>query len=169
MTPSKLPNRESGPQNQPRAKVAVSVLAGKRASMGGILVSGLEFDCKFSMLFSFSGFAVGSGPAVPKLQALIQRPMDRIDTHSRIMKLRRERCGCSSILRLLFELIKFILLRYAGFCKSQNFSVPSQLSNPVIQKAQVGQLSPRRARRTRRGNGHMFCLSFVLFVFFVVK
>jgi len=33
-----LPNRESGPQNQPRAKVAVSVMAGATASIGGILL-----------------------------------------------------------------------------------------------------------------------------------
>lgn len=32
----RLPNRESGPQNQPRAKVAVSVTAGRDASIGGI-------------------------------------------------------------------------------------------------------------------------------------
>jgi hypothetical protein len=36
MTPLRLPNRESGPQNQPKAKVAVSILAGADASMGGI-------------------------------------------------------------------------------------------------------------------------------------
>jgi hypothetical protein len=35
-----LPNRESGPQNQPNAKVAVSVLVGAAASMGGIAVRG---------------------------------------------------------------------------------------------------------------------------------
>jgi hypothetical protein len=40
-----LPNRESGPQNQPRANVAVSVLVGTEASMGGIaaLETGLVF------------------------------------------------------------------------------------------------------------------------------
>ena len=32
-----LPNRESGPQNQPKAKVAVSILAGMCLSMGGTL------------------------------------------------------------------------------------------------------------------------------------
>jgi hypothetical protein len=36
MTPLRLPNRESAPQNQPKAKVAVSILAGVDASMGGI-------------------------------------------------------------------------------------------------------------------------------------
>jgi hypothetical protein len=35
-----LPNRESGPQNQPSANVAVSVLVGAAASMGGIAVRG---------------------------------------------------------------------------------------------------------------------------------
>ena len=35
-TPVRLPNRESGPQNQPRAKVAVSVLVGAERSIGGI-------------------------------------------------------------------------------------------------------------------------------------
>lgn len=32
----RLPNRESGPQNQPKAKVAVSVAFGRDASIGGI-------------------------------------------------------------------------------------------------------------------------------------
>lgn len=32
----RLPNRESGPQNQPKAKVAVSVALGRDASIGGI-------------------------------------------------------------------------------------------------------------------------------------
>ena len=36
MTPWMLPNRESGPQNQPMAKVAVSVTAGLSLSSGGI-------------------------------------------------------------------------------------------------------------------------------------
>ncbi|HUX76326.1 MAG TPA: hypothetical protein VMY40_06765 [Anaerolineae bacterium] len=35
-----LPNRESGPQNQLSANVAVSVLAGAAASMGGIAARG---------------------------------------------------------------------------------------------------------------------------------
>jgi hypothetical protein len=35
-TPGRLPNRESGPQNQPKAKVAVSVAPGRDASIGGI-------------------------------------------------------------------------------------------------------------------------------------
>ena len=46
-TPSRLPNRESVPQNQPRAKVAVSVLIGAEASMGGIVALG-------TILFSLS-------------------------------------------------------------------------------------------------------------------
>jgi hypothetical protein len=37
MTPSRLPNRESAPQNQPKENVAVSVCAGTAASMGGIV------------------------------------------------------------------------------------------------------------------------------------
>ena len=110
MIPSKLPNRESGPQNQPRANVAVSVLAGKAASMGGILVLGLEFDCKFSMLLSFSSFGVDSEPALPKSQALIKKPMFRIDTLSRFIKLRREMRVCFSIFRSLFASINFISL-----------------------------------------------------------
>ena len=40
-TPSKLPNRESGPQNQPRAKVAVSVLIGAEVSTGGMAAFGV--------------------------------------------------------------------------------------------------------------------------------
>jgi hypothetical protein len=44
-TPGRLPNRESGPQNQPRAKVAVSSSSGTPASMGGIsAASGLGID-----------------------------------------------------------------------------------------------------------------------------
>jgi hypothetical protein len=35
MTPGILPNRESGPQNQPSANVAVSVLSDAELSMGG--------------------------------------------------------------------------------------------------------------------------------------
>src|SRR3990172_5198776 len=35
-TPGRLPNRESGPQNQPKAKVAVSVPPGRDRSIGGI-------------------------------------------------------------------------------------------------------------------------------------
>lgn len=40
-TPSILPNRESGPQNQPSAKVAFSILVGIVASIGGILISSI--------------------------------------------------------------------------------------------------------------------------------
>jgi hypothetical protein len=36
-TPGRLPNRESGPQNHPMAKVAVFVSVGAFASMGGML------------------------------------------------------------------------------------------------------------------------------------
>jgi hypothetical protein len=35
ITPFRIPNWESGPQNHPKAKVAVSVLAGTRRSIGG--------------------------------------------------------------------------------------------------------------------------------------
>jgi hypothetical protein len=35
-----LPNRESGPQNQPNANVAVSVSVGAEASVGGIVALG---------------------------------------------------------------------------------------------------------------------------------
>ena len=35
ITPGRLPNRESGPQNQPSAKVAVSVFSGAARSMSG--------------------------------------------------------------------------------------------------------------------------------------
>ena len=37
ITPSRLPNRESGPQNQPKANVAVFICAGAAASMGGMV------------------------------------------------------------------------------------------------------------------------------------
>jgi len=36
-----LPNRESGPQNQPKAKVTVSILVGREASIGGIVTLGI--------------------------------------------------------------------------------------------------------------------------------
>ena len=39
MTPWRLPNRESGPQNQPKANVAVSVTDGLFVSIGGIVLS----------------------------------------------------------------------------------------------------------------------------------
>ena len=39
MTPLRLPNRESGPQNQPKANVAVSVTDGLLLSIGGIDLS----------------------------------------------------------------------------------------------------------------------------------
>ena len=42
-TPGRLPNWASGPQNQPRAKVAVSVSAGTAASIGGISIVELVF------------------------------------------------------------------------------------------------------------------------------
>ena len=64
MTPSKLPNRESGPQNQPSAKVAVLVLAGDAASMGGTLVLLFGFDVVDSILFSFLIFTVGAESAL---------------------------------------------------------------------------------------------------------
>jgi len=40
--PGILPNRESGPQNQPSANVAVSVWVGAEASMGDIVALGTE-------------------------------------------------------------------------------------------------------------------------------
>jgi hypothetical protein len=36
-TPGRLPNWESGPQNHPKAKVAVSKVKGAAASMGGMV------------------------------------------------------------------------------------------------------------------------------------
>ena len=38
-----------------------------------------------------------------------------------------------------------------------------------MQKAKAKHFSPRRARGTRRENDNMFCLCFVIFVFFVVR
>ena len=49
ITPSILPNWESGPQNQPNAKVAVSVSVGAEVSCVGIVALGTE-------LFSFAVF-----------------------------------------------------------------------------------------------------------------
>jgi hypothetical protein len=49
-----LPNRESGPQNQPNANVAVSVLAGADTSIGGIvtvrIASGIAGSAVFPSL-----------------------------------------------------------------------------------------------------------------------
>jgi hypothetical protein len=53
MTPGILPNRESGPQNQPKAKVAVSVLAGAAASIGGLMALGIELVFAIASVFSF--------------------------------------------------------------------------------------------------------------------
>jgi hypothetical protein len=50
-----LPNRESGPQNQPRAKVAVSVRVGMEVSIGGIAMLSVT-------LASCSGIAAGLQP-----------------------------------------------------------------------------------------------------------
>ncbi len=50
MTPWILPNRESGPQNQPSANVAVSVFNGAEASMGGIPMLGIEFVFVMAMI-----------------------------------------------------------------------------------------------------------------------
>jgi hypothetical protein len=44
MTPLMLPNRESGPQNQPKAKVAVSVIPGAVAPIGGIRCPAADFS-----------------------------------------------------------------------------------------------------------------------------
>ena len=64
MIPSKLPNRESGPQNQPNANVAVLVSAGAAASMVGILVLMVAFDFVDSIfLFSFIS-AIGAESAL---------------------------------------------------------------------------------------------------------
>lgn len=56
-TPGRLPNRESGPQNQPKAKVAVSVTPGRFASIGGIAV--VRGDVPFPVLLVI---AVASDP-----------------------------------------------------------------------------------------------------------
>ena len=64
MIPSKLPNRESGPQNQPNANVAVLVSAGAAASMAGILVLMVAFDFVGSILLPFLISAVGAEPAL---------------------------------------------------------------------------------------------------------
>jgi hypothetical protein len=50
-TPSILPNRESGPQNQPKAKVAVSVWAGAAASIGGMATPGAALAAEFGIGF----------------------------------------------------------------------------------------------------------------------
>ena len=50
MTPPILPNRESGPQNQPKAKVAVSVLIGTEVSIGGTVALGVKLFSLSSLL-----------------------------------------------------------------------------------------------------------------------
>jgi len=62
--PPKLPNRESGPQNQPNANVAVLVSAGAAASMVGILVSMVAFDFVDSILLPFLISVVGAESAL---------------------------------------------------------------------------------------------------------
>ena len=47
-----LPNRESGPQNQPKAKVAVSISVGTEASIAGIVTLGTIFISCLGMLVS---------------------------------------------------------------------------------------------------------------------
>jgi hypothetical protein len=47
-----LPNRASGPQNHPSAKVAVSILCGDMASMGGM--AEMVLVCEIFM-FALSG------------------------------------------------------------------------------------------------------------------
>jgi len=57
MTPGILPNRESGPQNQPSANVAASVFDGAEASMDGIPMLGIEFVFVMAMIsLSFVAF-----------------------------------------------------------------------------------------------------------------
>jgi hypothetical protein len=54
MTPGRLPNWESGPQNHPIARVAVFVSAGALRSMGGILTSvfdGVVVEVIFALSF----------------------------------------------------------------------------------------------------------------------
>jgi len=74
---SSLPNRESGPQNQPSANVAVIVSVGAAASMGGIscvIVAGDIFDI---MLAPFSLVVLSERSVVPGLQPLNNRPAAR--------------------------------------------------------------------------------------------
>jgi len=54
-----LPNWESGPQNQPKAKVAVWILAGADLSMGGTNPLGFVFVA-IMVIFSF---VAGAGSA----------------------------------------------------------------------------------------------------------
>jgi len=49
-----LPNWESGPQNQPKAKVAVLVPSGTAASMGGII----PLDILSAVIIPFSFYAL---------------------------------------------------------------------------------------------------------------
>ena len=58
--PSKLPNRESGPQNQPNANVAVLVSAGAAASNVGILVLLVDVDDSILLPFLISVAAAES-------------------------------------------------------------------------------------------------------------
>ena len=56
MTPLILPNRESEPQNHPRAKVAVSVLSDADTSNGGF--AGCTADIFLGVGIFFGSFAV---------------------------------------------------------------------------------------------------------------
>ena len=77
MTPGRLPNRESGPQNQPRAKVAVCRFPGTSRSMGGMPGRSPHsgFESRLSLFICLSPFAsaVSISPAYLQSAGLMIR------------------------------------------------------------------------------------------------
>jgi hypothetical protein len=87
-----LPNRASGPQNQPKAKVAVSVFVGAAASMGGMAVMGVAFPCKDSVSSPPAGACKGmSEVSHPLLKEIITRKLKAIT--NRTVRLLNSTCS----------------------------------------------------------------------------
>jgi hypothetical protein len=68
MTPLILPNQESGPQNQPSANVAISVLAGAARSIGGLMPLGIEPIFAVASMFSLVVYSITDCFNAPALQ-----------------------------------------------------------------------------------------------------
>jgi len=110
-TPGRLPNRESGPQNHPRANVALSVSAGAEASMGGI--SADRGTVRYSLL---TAIAVPPSPE-PKNTAMSSEPEAR--------KYARADPNASSATRIVRR------LRREGVTPLTGFLSPSLRRSPI--------------------------------------
>jgi hypothetical protein len=76
MTPGMLPNWESGPQNQPRAKVAVSKVLGAAVSIGGTMTSKVELVVVMGFLLSVKTSRV-LPPIRPRRTSAMIKPVQR--------------------------------------------------------------------------------------------